>query len=294
MAPSPEMIAMRERWQAHNRRFWRWAIGLFLLYIAFRSVFVFVPAGHVGVYYDRGRGVLPNVAGEGLALKLPYWQQIYLLDTRLQEYTMSVTPDEGALYRDDSLDAPTSDGQQVRVDATVIFRIDPKEAATIVQEIGPTYIEKLVRPFSRSQIRMVISRYTAPAIYSEKRQEAETLMTKELAQLLADKHLIVDKVLLRAVYFSDEYSHAIEEKVIAEQNVKKAEFEVLEAERRAQAKIEEAKGLAEAQKLQQQSLTPEYIQLEAVRVWDGHLPQVTGSGAVPFINLPGATANPQP
>lgn len=288
-ASSEQLAEMQARLRANLRRPLRIFWWLVAAYIVFSSIFVFVPAGHVGVYYDRGRGVLPEVANEGLALKLPYWQKVYLLDARLQEYTMSVVPDEGAVQRDDSLDAPTSDGQQVRVDATVIFRINPEHAATIVQEVGPEYIDKLIRPFSRSQIRMVISRYTAPAIYSEKRQEAEAAMTSELQQLLAEKNLVIDKVLLRAVYFSSAYSTAIENKVIAEQRVKQAEYEVQEATKRAEAKVAEAKGLAEAQNLQKASLTQEYLQLEAVRKWNGQLPQVTGNGSVPFINLPTAT-----
>lgn len=235
--------------------------------------------------YDRGRGVLPNSMREGLNFALPFWQFVALYDTKLQEYTMSIAPDEGARRKDDSLDAPTSDGQQVKVDATVIFRIDPAKAPDIHKTIGVDYIEKIIRPFSRSQIRMVISRYSAPAIYSEKRQEAETLMTQELSEMLASKHVIVDKILLRAVYFSPEYLKAIEQKVIAEQKVKQAEFEVKEATQRAQAKIAEAKGLAEAQALQKATLTQEFLQLEAIKKWNGILPQYTGNN-LPFFNIP--------
>ena len=254
--------------------------------ILFRSTIIFIPAGHVGVVYDRGRGVLANPMREGLNFAIPFWQQVVLFDTRLQEYTMTAAPDEGALRKDDSLDAPTSDGQQVKVDATVLFKVDGSKAPEIYRTVGIDYVDKLIRPFSRSQIRMVISRYSAPAIYSEKRQEAEDVMAKEIADLLSPKNIVVDKVLLRAVYFSPEYSKAIEDKVIAEQRVKQAEFEVLETTQRAQAKIAEAKGLAEAQALQKATLTQEFLQLEAIKKWDGKLPQVVGSGSVPFLNIP--------
>ena len=53
-----------------------------------------------------------------------------------------------------------------------------------------------------------------------------------------------------------------------------------------EAKIAEAKGLAEAQALQKASLTQEYLQLEAIKKWDGKLPQVVGGGTAPFINIP--------
>lgn len=264
----------------------KWLLAVLIGFWVFRSSVIFIPAGFVGVVYDRGRGVLDSTMHEGLNFAIPWWQKVVLFDTRLQEYTMSSATDEGALRRDDSLDAPTSDGQQVKVDATVLYKINPAQAPAIYKTIGADYINKLIRPFSRSQIRMVISRYTAPSIYSEKRQEAETVMTKEIAELLSPKHIIIDKVLLRAVYFSPEYSQAIEAKVIAEQRVKQAEFEVLEATQRAQAKIAEAKGLAEAQTLQKATLTQEFLQLEAIKKWDGKMPQVAGSGSLPFINIP--------
>lgn len=257
-----------------------------VLYLLFKSVFVFVPPGFVGVYYDRGRGVLPQTAKEGLALKIPLWQSIYFFDKRIQEYTMSIAPDEGALKRDDSLDAPTSDGQTVKVDATVIFKINQENASKVLSEIGPDYVEKLIRPASRSEIRMAVSKFTAPEIYSSKRRDAEKLMTKELQDLLSPQNILISQVLLRGVYFTPEYSKAIEDKMIAEQKIKQAEYEVKEATQRAEAKIAEAKGLAEAQNLQKASLTAEYLQLEATKKWDGKLPQYVGSGSVPFVNIP--------
>lgn len=258
---------------------------LIALYL-FKSTLIFIPPGYVGVTYDRGRGVLEGVKKEGMSFAIPMWQTVYYFDTKIQEYTMSAAVDEGALRKDDSLDAPTSDGQQVKVDATVLFRLDPEKAPELLRSIGVEFVDKIIRPFSRSQIRMVISRYTAPQIYSEKRQEAETIMTQELSDLLKSKFLVIDKVLLRAVYFSPEYSKAIEQKVIAEQRVKQAEFEVKEATQRAQSKIAEAKGLAEAQALQKATLTQEFLQLEAIKKWDGKLPQVSGGGSNPFINIP--------
>ncbi|OGG10043.1 hypothetical protein A2154_04390 [Candidatus Gottesmanbacteria bacterium RBG_16_43_7] len=255
-------------------------------FFLFRATAIFIPPGFVGVVYDRGRGVLPVVYREGLHFAIPFWQSVIYFDARIQEYTMSMAPDEGAVKRDDSLDAPTSDGQQVKIDATVLFRINPEKAPDLLRTIGPDYIDKLIRPISRSQIRMVVSRYSATEIYSGKRQEAEAVMTKEISDLFNPKDLILDKILLRTVNFSPEYSKAIEDKVIAEQRVKQAEFEVKEATQRAQAKVAEAKGFAEAQALQRSTLTAEYLQLEAIKKWDGKMPQVVGNGSLPFINIP--------
>lgn len=266
--------------------FFRTIALLVLGFIIFRATLILIPAGHTGVVYDLGRGIMPGSMREGLNFAIPIWQRVTIFDTRLQEYTMSIAPDEGALRRDDSLDAPTSDGQQVKIDATVIFRVERDKAPDVYRTIGLDYVDKLIRPFSRSQIRLVASRYSAPELYSGKRQEAEAVMTDELRALLSEKNITLDKVLLRAVYFTPEYAQAIEAKVIAEQRIKQAEFEVQEAKQRADAKIAEAKGLAEAQVLQKASLTQEYLQLEAIKKWDGKLPTYTGSGLLPFVNIP--------
>ncbi|MBI3443579.1 hypothetical protein HY008_02825 [Candidatus Woesebacteria bacterium] len=91
-------------------RFLPWVTGTILLLIFLRAFVIFVPPGFVGAIYDRGRGVLPYELHEGINILIPFWQSAQLFDTRIQEYTMSAAPDEGALRRDDSLDAPTSDG----------------------------------------------------------------------------------------------------------------------------------------------------------------------------------------
>lgn len=261
------------------------ALVLIVAFLVVRSAVVFVPPGSVAAIYDRGVGVLAKELKEGINILIPFWQTPQLFDARLQEYTMSTAPNEGTVLGDDSLDAPTADGQQVKVDATIMFRIEPGKSPVVWKEIGADYINKIIRPITRSQIRMIVSRYTAPQIYSEKRQEAESVMVKEITDLLKDKHVILDRVLLRGVYFSAEYSKAIEDKVIAEQRVKQADYEVQEAGKRAEAKIAEARGLAEAQVLQKQSLTQEYLQLEAIKKWDGKLPVTFAGQTVPFLNL---------
>ena len=66
-----------------------------------------------------------------------------------------------------------------------------------------------------------------------------------------------------------------------------AQSEVLKAEAEAKAITAKAKAQAEANKLQAQSLSPELIQWNAIQKWDGKLPQMTGSGALPFIQIQG-------
>jgi regulator of protease activity HflC (stomatin/prohibitin superfamily) len=252
---------------------------------------VSVPPGHVGIIYDRGRGVLVDKElPEGLHLKIPFWQVSYLMDVRTQEYTMSVTPGEGAVFSDDSMTAPTADGQTVKVDATVLFHPDRDKAADIFQGIGPNYVQKIVRPVSRSQIRAVIANYSAIDVYAVKRAEAEVKINEVIKELFAEKDVILERVLLRHIAFSPEYASAIEEKQVAEQRIQKAEYQRQEAEKLKEKKIIEAQADAEAIRLKGESLrrSPEVIQFELVqKIADDISWGVLPDKILPLLNLGG-------
>jgi regulator of protease activity HflC (stomatin/prohibitin superfamily) len=221
----------------------------------------------VGIIFDRGRGVLDEELPEGLHLKIPFWQVSHLMDVRTQEYTMSVTAGEGALFSDDSMTAPTADGQTVVVDATVLFHVKKDEAAELFQTVGPDFVQKIVRPIARSQIRGQIANYSAIDVYAKKREEAENRINEVIRVLYSDKHIELEAVLLRHIAFSPQYAAAIEEKQVAEQKIQKAEFQRLEAEKLKEKKIIEAQAEAEAIRLKGEMLrrNPEVIQFEFVQ-----------------------------
>jgi len=268
-------------------------IGIIIAIIVFMIILdglVSVPPGHVGIIYDRGRGVLEKELPEGLHLKIPFWQVSYLMDVRTQEYTMSMAPGEGAIYSDDSMTAPTADGQTVKVDATVLFHPDRTKAAELFQSVGPDYVQKIVRTVSRSQIRAVIAKYSAIDVYAVKRDEAEQKINEVIRELFAEKDIVLERVLLRHIAFSPEYASAIEEKQVAEQKIQKAEFQRLEAEKLKEKKIIEAQADAEAIRLKGESLrrSPEVIQFEFVQKMSPDINWgVLPSDILPLLNLGG-------
>ena len=212
-------------------------VGLFtILILAFIIIdgLVSVPAGHVAVVYDRGRGVLQDELPEGLHLKIPFWQTATIMDARLQAYTMSIAEGEGERYGDDSIEALTKDGQTVDVDLTIQYRIDGNEASIIYQDIGniPDLNEKVIRPEVRSVVREVVTGYESKQLFNiETRQQASIEMETQLREQYAQNNVVLDSLLLRNVRFSQIYLNAIEEKQVAEQKIQKAEFERQEAEK---------------------------------------------------------------
>jgi len=263
-------------------------IGAIIVILIILDGLVSVPPGHVGIIYDRGRGVLADELPAGLHLKIPFWQVSYLTDVRTQEYTMSVAAGEGAVYSDDSMTAPTSDGQTVWVDATVLFHVDRTMAAELFAEVGPDYVQKIVRPIARSQIRSQIAQYTAIDVYAKKRDEAESGIDKRIKELYAEKDIVLEKLLLRHIAFSDQYASAIEEKQVAEQRIQKAEYQKLEAAELKQKIIIEAEAESEAISLKGKALrlNPQVIQFEFVQKMAPDISWgIMPDSIVPLINL---------
>ena len=266
-----------------------WGLGIFVTVMILLDGLVSVPAGHVAVILDRGRGVLEESLPTGLHLKVPFWQTATIMDTRLQTYTMSIAPSEGELYGNDAIEALTKDGQQVKVDVTVQFFLSPTQASTIYSNVGLNYVDKIVRPAARSVIRNVVTGFNSKELFeNESRQIAQTAMVEGMKANLSEKNIQLDDVLLRNVQFSTTYLQAIEDKQVAEQKIQKAEFERQEAEIQKEKKIIEASAEAEAIKLKGDALrrSPEVIELEMVQKLSPNISWgVLPDGVLPLLDL---------
>lgn len=288
----PKVVELKEQFQNGKWKMIGIAVAVLIVIMIILDGLVAVPAGHVGVIFDMGRGVLEDEYGEGLHLKIPFWQSATIMDGRTQEYTMSIAPGEGAKESDDSIESRSKDGQVIWVDATILFHIDKNEADDIKRSLGveSDYYAKIIRPRAREVIRLIVARYNAIDLVSETRPEIVAEMTDELEKAYAKHNIILEEVVMRNVTYSSEFASAIEQKEVARQKIKTAEYEKEQAEFKKQRKIVEAEGEAEAIRLKGEALrsNPEVIQLEFVNKlapnvnW-GILP----NSVTPFFNLPG-------
>jgi len=274
----------------------KWKLGLLIagiivLILIVMDGFVSIPAGHVGVLFDQGSGVMENELDEGLHLKIPFWQSVTVLDARTQEYTMSIATEEGAIKGDDSIESRTKDGQVVWIDATVLFHIDKAEADNIKSELGTEddYMTKIIRPRAREVIRTAAAKYNALDLVSETRMNVVKDMEDMLREAYGKHNLILEEVVLRNVTFSTEFANAIEQKEVARQLIKTAEYQKEQATQLKEKRIIEAEAEAQAITLKGDALrnNPGVIQLEFVNklapnVSWGILP----NSITPLINLP--------
>ncbi|MBI1764179.1 MAG: prohibitin family protein [Acidobacteria bacterium] len=240
-------------------------LGFFLL-IVFFSTFKTVPAGYRAVVFNNITGGL-GARGEGLTLLIPFTQTATLYDVRTSTYTMSRMTNEGQVRGDDSVQALTSDGQEVAVDVSILYHPDPTKIVLLHREIGPDYEAKIVRPSGRSVTRTSVSKYAVIDVYGAKRSEIQNEVQTELKVLFDKSYLILDSLLVRNVDFSPEFKKAIELKQIAQQESERKKYELEKEKIEKERKIVAAEGDAEAIKLRGDALSrnPALIQYEYVQ-----------------------------
>jgi regulator of protease activity HflC (stomatin/prohibitin superfamily) len=228
-----------------QRRFFLVAGG-FLLFLLLISSIVVIRAGSRGVVFDIFRGVLAEPLEEGLHFIVPMIQQVTRYDVRTHTYTMSQRASEATRGDNETLWAPTADGLKVGLEITVRYKPDPARLAELHRNIGPEYEDKVIRPAIRNVSRMVVSEYNILDVYSKRRATIQQQIFDRLKSMFARDGLICEEVLLRDVLFSKEFEAALESKMMAGQKVQQLEFEVQQAQKRAEARVKEAQGEAEA------------------------------------------------
>lgn len=191
-------------------------------------------------------GVRPEELQPGLNWVVPFLENVVTYPITRQTYTMSIAPEEGAIRGDDSVEARTSDGQIVRVDASVIFSIDPDRVVEAHIKWQGAYIDNLVRTVSRGVIRDGVSQFGVEEVVTSQRFALMDTITEELDESLDEGGLILHDFVLRNIAFSDEYADSVEQKQIAEQRAQEAAFVVEQRAQEANQAREVAQGKADA------------------------------------------------
>ncbi|MEG4814243.1 prohibitin family protein [Microcoleus sp. K5-D4] len=235
--------------------------------------FTIVGPGERGVMMRFGK-VQDAILDEGIHPILPLVTSVKTLSVRVQKTDLKA-------------DAASKDLQSITTDLAVNWNVDPAQVNQIYQQIGDEekIVASILSPAISEVLKAATSKKTAEEIIT-KRTELKTEIDNSLKKRLEPYGVIVRDVSLINFGFSPEFSKAIESKQIAEQEAKQAEFTVQKATQDAQAEINRAKGHAEAQRLQRQTLTAEILQQQAIEKWNGQFPTVMGGGGtLPLINI---------
>lgn len=193
-------------------------------------------------------GVRSDAIGPGLHWILPFVESVDRFSTAKEQYTMSGTSTEGAVAGNDAVEARTSDGQQVFIDATVRFFVDPTQIVKLrrLWQTHDNYVQSFVRPTVRTAIYNMASKYKVEQIYGTDRTVLQQEIQDALQSQFADQGLVLDVFQLRNVTFTAEYAQSIEQKQIAQQQSEQAKLLVQKAQQEADQLRAQAQGQADA------------------------------------------------
>jgi len=230
---------------------------------AFSSMFKKIETGQVGVKTLFGK-VNDDVLYSGLHVVNPLID-ITSFDAKTQNYTMSAVHDEGMKSGDDAIRVLSADGLEVTIDLSVLFKVSPSEAPRILRQIGADYLDKIVRPVSRTAIRDNAVSYEAVALYSTKREEFQSRIFNTINKSFAKRGLILEQLLVRNITLPESVKKTIESKINAEQDAQKMTFVLQKEKQEAERKRIEAQGIADYQKILSTGLSDKQLQYETIK-----------------------------
>jgi regulator of protease activity HflC (stomatin/prohibitin superfamily) len=256
-------------------------VGIFIMVLGLvTSAVKQIDAGFVGVKSLFGK-VQPDILPSGLNFVNPV-MDVRSLDIRTQNYTMSGQHDEGTQAGDDAIRVLTSDGLEVTIDLSVLYRVIPEEAPRLIREIGVNYEDKIVRPITRTRIRDNAVYYDAVSLYSTKRDEFQDRIFKSIDQDFKKRGLFLENLLVRNITLPGSVKAVIEQKINAEQDAQKMQFVLLKEKQEAERKRVEAQGIADYQRIVSESLSERQLQYEQIKA----MRELAGSANSKIIVMP--------
>eukprot|EP00245_Coleochaete_scutata_P008709 TRINITY_DN2711_c0_g1_i1.p1 TRINITY_DN2711_c0_g1~~TRINITY_DN2711_c0_g1_i1.p1 ORF type:complete len:283 (-),score=60.03 TRINITY_DN2711_c0_g1_i1:433-1281(-) len=194
-----------------------------------------VDGGHRAVLFDRFRGVLPETTGEGTHFLVPWLQKPYTFDVRTRP--RSITSVTG-----------TKDLQMVNLSLRVLSRPDMEKLPYIFQTLGLDYDERVLPSIGNEVLKAVVAQFNADQLLTE-RPYVSKMVRESLTERAKDFNIILDDVALTHLSYGAEFSKAVEQKQVAQQEAERSKFVVAKAEQERRAAIIRAEGESESARL---------------------------------------------
>ena len=213
------------------------------------NALVFIEPQEVGVVESlvSPQGYRDRPLRSGLRWIVPFLEQVFRYPIYFQTYTMSGKPTEGQNFGNDEITSRTSDGQEVSLDTSIIFRLDAEQVIQIHIDWQGRYIEDFIRPLMRGLIRTKVSQFTVDEVNSSRRLDLERDLSDEVQTALEDKGFVMDRFLLRNITFSPEYAATVEQKQVAQQQTIQKDYEAEQIRRLAAGEADRIRTIAEAE-----------------------------------------------
>jgi len=233
---------------------------LIILFGSFRTI----KSGEVGLRIRFGK-IVDSTLKEGINFKIPFMEKIQKVNIKVQK-------------SEETVEGSTKDMQIINTTVAVNYRIEIDKASNLYRTVGNQYEDTILQPAIKESIKTAIAKYNAEEI-TTKRNEVSNDCLNTIQEKVEKYGIIIEDFNLTDFSFSAEYTKAIEDKQVAEQNLEKAKLE-------AEKKVVEAEATRKANELLSQTITEKTLTEKFIEKWDGKLPETyAGNDVLKMFNL---------
>ncbi|OAJ38530.1 hypothetical protein BDEG_22443 [Batrachochytrium dendrobatidis JEL423] len=194
-----------------------------------------VEGGHRAVIFDRVRGVMPTPIGEGTHFLIPWLQRAIMFEVRTKPRTISTT-------------TGSKDMQTISLSLRVLHRPEYSRLNIIYQNLGMDYDERVLPSIGNEVLKAIVAQFDAGELITQ-REIVSGRIRDELCKRANEFNIILEDVSITHLTFGKDFTDAVEQKVIAQQEAERARFVVEKAEQEKMAGIIRAEGESHAAKL---------------------------------------------
>ncbi len=180
-------------------------------------------ANEVGVRVNKLTGVDEHIYPPGgTYFFFPFINDWYTFSTKTRSLEMTATRNQGDRAEVDDVEFKTRDGNDVGVDVTVLYRVDPQQAIHILEKVAVSddeLKEKVVRPLARTLVRDALNQLASEEIYTDKKFKAGQAAVASLNEAFLPYGLVCETITLGNHRFHPKYQEAIVNKKVYDQQV---------------------------------------------------------------------------
>jgi prohibitin 2 len=235
---------------------------IFIVIIMASSGTYVIHPGHRGVEVTMGR-VTPTPKPDGFGMKIPLMTTIYPVSIRQQT-------------AEDKTECYSADLQHIFIDLRVLYRIPEASVVKLFQQFDGDPYESLVSPRVHEALKEVAAMQSAEQIVKSR----ELIKTRALALAVAKigTLIVIEDIVIQNIALTKELEHAIEAKMVQEQEAQRSKFVQQRAQIEADTAVIKAKGEAESIRIRGEALknNPTFVELQVVDKWDGVAPLIIG------------------
>ena len=211
------------------------ALLVLVVILFWNRIFINIYPGEAGVIWQRfgGGTELRKIYGEGFHI-VPPWDRMYVYNVRVQQVPAQFI-------------ALSKDGLSMDFEVSIRYRPQVGSLPVLHQEIGPEYVDTIVKPTVQSEIRSIVGKFKPEEVYGSQSFILETILQGAMLSL-DERYVILDDLLIKSVRLPERVQEAIENKQRAEQAALEWNFRIERELKEAQRKEIEGVGIARFQR----------------------------------------------